>query len=1358
LLETRLAPAAIVWTGAHSAVDLNWSDGLNWQGNVVPGPGDVATFNGATSNLNSHINLAFGGSVLGINIQGGYTGTINDGLGTLTIGASGYTQAIGTFNLNGNALNLTAGGGVTISGGKLTSGAGTINVSGNWTKTGGSFVAGTGIVNFTAASGLQTLAAGSSAFNNVEHSGAGTLQLSTTGLTVNGSLLNSAGTLDASTRAVTVAAQTMLTGGQYLGSTAAQNFQGGLDVAGGTFNASTGAVNTGDVLLSAGALNASGAGAFNVSGNWSVTGGTFSPGAGVITFTGTGTETLNSGGAAFNKLSHTGTGTLQLSSDLTVNSTLVNAAGAGDFDTAGHNLTVGGLTTLSGGNFLASTGTHHFTGLTIAGGTFVGSSGAVNTTSVTLSSGSLLAPTGDFNVGGDWLDTGGTFTAGTGTVTFNGVSSSQQLDSGGNAFNNIVHSGISTLKLVNHDLSVLGTLTATAGTIFANTQNLTVAGLATLTDSTFQGATGLQKFNGGLSLTGATVNTAPTGLVQLGGDVTATSDGAGLRSAVFGKFSLGSATRTFTVLAGPGAKDLVLSCVISGDPGVGLVKAGAGLMVLTNPSNSFDGGVVLNAGTLETASDFSLGTGPLTLNAGTIADNGFASVLSSLVTVNGSVTAAPAVSLDFTNAVSGAGSLTVAGPGTLILGGAVTVAGLTVNGGTLEVDGNAAGTPVAVNAGGTLTGTGTVGAVTATGGTVQPGTPAGTLHTTDFSLNSTSTYAVQLNGSTPGPSAEVEANGVVHLGLAVLSPSLGASSAYGDTFEILDDDGPGAIQGTFQDSLGNDLPEGGFIVLGGDHYRITYVGGDGNDIVLTHLRPDLVISAGDFSSAEGLDSGNQTVATFTDPGGAQDVGEYQAAIDWGDSNTSPGTILTDGNGQFYVVGSHAYAEEGTYAVAVHVSGVQSFGGHGSASLTADVADALLHDATATGSLAATEGIALTGAVVSFTDDNPLATPADFQATILWGDGHMTAGQVVTNGSGGFDVTGSNTYAEEGSYAMTVFITDAGDSALSLGRTVAVADAVVAQGATFGAKEGKSFSNVVVTTFTDADANGALGEYSATIDWGDGSGTSAGTILAGAGGTFHVVGSHRYEEEGTFAVTVTIADEGTSTVAHSSARVADAALQVTATDPVSATANVSFTQVLTTFSDSDPHGALGDYTATIFWGDNSTSAGTVTANGAQFDVSGTHTYTQPGGYLIQVVIQDAGGASVTASLAANVGGTLPSPGAPEQPASALTGRLLENSSDAGGKTVVRPGAVAHLLWDSRATGAQSTSISGLRSEAHTFDASAIGHDAVLEVIARDIAGQGRPPVGREGAAETDLAFGIADARPVEVRWGNPWQSV
>jgi hypothetical protein len=56
----------------------------------------------------------------------------------------------------------------------------------------------------------------------------------------------------------------------------------------------------------------------------------------------------------------------------------------------------------------------------------------------------------------------------------------------------------------------------------------------------------------------------------------------------------------------------------------------------------------------------------------------------------------------------------------------------------------------------------------------------------------------------------------------------------------------------------------------------------------------------------------------------------------------------------------------------------------------------------------------------------------------------------------------------------------------------------------------------------------------------------------------------------------------------------------------------------TFANPDPFASAASYTATITWGDGSSSAGLISDNGdGTFSVSGTHTYTDPGSYAVAV---------------------------------------------------------------------------------------------------------------------------------------------
>jgi Domain of unknown function (DUF4214)/Abnormal spindle-like microcephaly-assoc'd, ASPM-SPD-2-Hydin len=73
----------------------------------------------------------------------------------------------------------------------------------------------------------------------------------------------------------------------------------------------------------------------------------------------------------------------------------------------------------------------------------------------------------------------------------------------------------------------------------------------------------------------------------------------------------------------------------------------------------------------------------------------------------------------------------------------------------------------------------------------------------------------------------------------------------------------------------------------------------------------------------------------------------------------------------------------------------------------------------------------------------------------------------------------------------------------------------------------SLSGAAVASFVDGDPNVTVSQFTATIDWGDGSQPSAGTVRHVKSG-FTVLGSHTYTTHRSWTVTVRIAHDGGST--------------------------------------------------------------------------------------------------------------------------------------------------------------------------------------------------------------------------------------
>jgi len=282
-------------------------------------------------------------------------------------------------------------------------------------------------------------------------------------------------------------------------------------------------------------------------------------------------------------------------------------------------------------------------------------------------------------------------------------------------------------------------------------------------------------------------------------------------------------------------------------------------------------------------------------------------------------------------------------------------------------------------------------------------------------------------------------------------------------------------------------------------------------------------------------------------------------------------------------------------------------------------------------LGATEGMGVTGTLAMFTDPDSNASAGEYLATIAWGDGSSSPGTISGPAGGPFAISGTHTYAEEGTNRATVYITDASDptNTAIVTSTVNVSDApLTATATTIRVTEGMSFTGTV-GSITDGNPDATAGDYSVVVAWGDGS-SSPGIISGLTGGPFTISGSHTYAEEGTDTITISVTDVDSATngvTATSTASASDALLSSICATPTNSVN--AFNATTASFTDADPSGTASDYTATIAWGDGSSSSGTV-ADGPNGTVSGSHAYTSTGNFTITTTLNDAGGSTTSNS--------------------------------------------------------------------------------------------------------------------------------
>lgn len=172
-------------------------------------------------------------------------------------------------------------------------------------------------------------------------------------------------------------------------------------------------------------------------------------------------------------------------------------------------------------------------------------------------------------------------------------------------------------------------------------------------------------------------------------------------------------------------------------------------------------------------------------------------------------------------------------------------------------------------------------------------------------------------------------------------------------------------------------------------------------------------------------------------------------------------------------------------------------------------------------------------VAVFTAGNTKDKAASFTASVNWGDGTLLSGSnlsIIKDTSARtvnrYRLVAAHTYTAPGEYPLIVKVADPGGAHLLLTGTANISASPMSLSGEEIFNTGGKIKNKVLATMSDSSASATASDYSATIDWGDGS-VSPGVVKSIGKGSYHILGSHVYQAPGTFTLSTSVSRGGAS---------------------------------------------------------------------------------------------------------------------------------------------------------------------------------------------------------------------------------------